>query len=682
KISRISPAEGLANAAYGGVLRRKRTRWMFQDRYAPDDGIQLVETGHSGQSIKLRSNCFRLYWPKESFGIHHYLYQLSDSTVTPKVERSLLESAWPQLKSYLGPTFCVRAPGHIFTPATGDVKSGGGKVETFRLPLELQLEDGTNLEMKVTWAELIAPDEIHGDMGPASVVMNHIVNQLAASRNVQKVGKRHYDTTLEGAKGHHEVISAFSINMVASCVGPLMQLDVMHRPVGRKTLVDVISANMEGTDILQHQADKEIEKEWLRCCVSATVVTSYNNRPYRIKKVHFDKNPSHVFQMYEREARQFIEMSLEKYVEVHYNRKIHMKRQPLLEAFPEKASETVLLLPELCLPTGVNEEIRRDKNPLGEALKQLKVSPQERFNTIVRHAAALHSDAADLCHSWGCSIQKLPLEVEARQLEPLQVAFHEKHDKKSYSVEDGNFSRWLRNGLLCPVTIDNWLLLYPHADEPVLEIWLRSLKDIAKVAFGMALNEPRRRCVSDQRNELGAVLAEEVTPNTQLLLLLTPNRDGRKVYQLFKEIACCERPCISQVVRSDTIRKRQSIAAILSKVVLQINAKFFGALWHVIPREPEEKAFEEFRSVPFMVLGIDVYCTFDGQRWVGLVATLDRPCSQHFSMAALLDQQDWRGSLSLKLQQLFRDALLCFAQANAKVLPQNFLVYRASTDPK
>ncbi|CAJ1450787.1 unnamed protein product [Effrenium voratum] len=460
--------------------------WMFQDRYAPDDGIQLVETGHSGQSIKLRSNCFRLYWPKESFGIHHYRYQLSDPTVTPKVERSLLESAWPQLKSYLGPTFCVRAPGHIFTPATGEVKSGGGKVETFRLPLELQLEDGTNLEMKVTWAELIAPDEIHGDMGPASVVMNHIVNQLAASRNVQKVGKRHYDTTLEGAKGHHEVISAFSINMVASCVGPLMQLDVMHRPVGRKTLVDVISANMEGTDILQHQADKEIEKEWLRCCVSATVVTSYNNRPYRIKKVHFDKNPSHVFQMYEREARQFIEMSLEKYVEVHYNRKIHMKRQPLLEAFPEKASETVLLLPELCLPTGVNEEIRRDKNPLGEALKQLKVSPQERFNTIVRHAAALHSDAADLCHSWGCSIQKLPLEVEARQLEPLQVAFHEKHDKKSYSVEDGNFSRWLRNGLLCPVTIDNWLLLYPHADEPVLEIWLRSLKDIAKVAFGMA----------------------------------------------------------------------------------------------------------------------------------------------------------------------------------------------------
>ena len=48
------------------------------------------------------------------------------------------------------------------------------------------------------------------------------------------------------------------------------------------------------------------------------------------------------------------------------------------------------------------------------------------------------------------------------------------------------------------------------------------------------------------------------------------------------------------------------------------------------------------RSVPFMVLGIDVYCTFDGQRWLGLVATLDRPCSQHFSMAALLDQQEGR----------------------------------------
>ena len=40
----------------------------------------------------------------------------------------------------------------------------------------------------------------------------------------------------------------------------------------------------------------------------------------------------------------------------------------------------------------------------------------------------------------------------------------------------------------------------------------------------MALNEPRRRCVSDQRNELGAVLAEEQPP----MCSGKPGRRGRE----------------------------------------------------------------------------------------------------------------------------------------------------------
>ena len=42
----------------------------------------------------------------------------------------------------------------------------------------------------------------------------------------------------------------------------------------------------------------------------------------------------------------------------------------------------------------------------------------------------------------------------------------------------------------------------PETDEPVLEIWLRSLRHVARVAFGCKLEEPRKVCCSDQRGEL------------------------------------------------------------------------------------------------------------------------------------------------------------------------------------
>lgn len=60
------------------------------------------------------------------------------------------------------------------------------------------------------------------------------------------------------------------------------------------------------------------------------------------------------------------------------------------------------------------------------------------------------------------------------------------------------------------------------------------------------------------------------------------------MYHSFKFLACEQYPCISQVVRSDTIRKRQSIGSILHKVVQQINVKFGGPMWQIIPKDSED----------------------------------------------------------------------------------------------
>ena len=72
---------------------------------------------------------------------------------------------------------------------------------------------------------------------------------------------------------------------------------------------------------------------------------------------------------------------------------------------------------------------------------------------------------------------------------------------------------------------------------------------------------------------------------------VSPNKDVGKVYHSFKYLACEQHPCIWQVVRSERIRKRHSIGSILHKVVQQINVKFGGPLWQIIPKDSEDGAF-------------------------------------------------------------------------------------------
>lgn len=584
----------------------------------------------------------------------------------------MVEEVWNSLKTTLE-HFVVRRPGLIFSPKL---------VQDFRIPLK------SGGEVKISFVARTPGDQINaGLLGPAAVVGQHIVNKLAQPFKIQKVGKRYYSNCPQAQTGKQVFINGYCVNMLnVGSAGPLLQLDVVHRPLSQKSMIEVLKEICEGneSEVWAFQKDPDVAAEWMRFCENATVVTQYNARVYRIKAVHFDKTPADEFTMYQREAKQYAKITYLKYIEAFYGIPPKHSNQPLLEAFPEKETEKVFLLPELCVQTGITEEIRKEKNTMSEALKNIKAAPQERLNAIIAGATDMQKDtppSSTAVKAWGCSLNTEPVEVNGRVLEPLQVAFQE---KKVYPVEEGNFTKLLRNGLQCAVKVDDWILLYPASDESVLDIWLRSLRDIAQVAFGMQMADPKRIKLENQLDELDEALQREVHQNsTQLVLMLIPNKDSPKVYQRFKRKMIADLPCISQVVKSETIRKRQSIAAVLSKVVLQINAKFSGPLWNItISKDLEQDIIQEsLKTTPFSIVGLDVYRNNMGERTLAMTATIDKSYSQYFSMSATLDKEEWQSSLLHEIQNLFRHALLCFAGANGAnhgILPDKIVVYRAS----
>eukprot|EP00404_Azadinium_spinosum_P005810 CAMPEP_0180441470 /NCGR_PEP_ID=MMETSP1036_2-20121128/13643_1 /TAXON_ID=632150 /ORGANISM="Azadinium spinosum, Strain 3D9" /LENGTH=781 /DNA_ID=CAMNT_0022447687 /DNA_START=176 /DNA_END=2521 /DNA_ORIENTATION=+ len=610
--------------------------------------------------------------------IYHYNYSITPPPRDESEEQWAIQKVWGKLTQLLG-VFVVRCPCHIFSPC------GHGDIT-----LTAQGDDFSETRIvQVEMYQKYRAEQVNsGLMGEAEVVAQHIIKKLSGVMLHCKVGRRYFNNfDANGGKAQLTIYSGFWTAMhTLNDNGPQMQVDMMYRALHKKNIIEELHSSLDLDPLLTY--DSEVSTEWLRRCVGTTVVTQYNNKVYRIKNVHFNMTPHSNFMMVSKETKKREQMNFMQFYKSYYAKAIECERQPMLEAYREEESDMpIFLVPELCSLTGFSDDMRKDKNLMTEALKQSKVSPQERFNATTLLVSDMASKAtsgsstgqghprelelAKTMEDWNFTVDKSPLEVEARIFDPLEVTF----GSKKYSIEDASFTRWIRNGLMCPVRLEEWLFIYPEADVPVLDIWLRSLKDIAQVAFNMFMADPKKLVCSDQKTQLLPMLQNHVKPNTRLVLLLTPQKDAKKVYQAFKQMTSTTYPCITQVVKSETIRKRQSIATVLMRIVLQINAKLCGPLWHM---DLEAPCTAPLFTYPTMVIGIDVHHSCEGTLYVGFVASLNTQCSEYYSMASELDMKSVWKSMSEKIQDYTREAFLTFAEKNDGILPEHILVYRAS----
>lgn len=174
-----------------------------------------------------------------------------------------------------------------------------------------------------------------------------------------------------------------------------------------------------------------------------------------------------------------------------------------------------------------------------------------------------------------------------------------------------------------------------------------------------------------------------MTPRTQMVMLLAPNTSARRLYSAFKRMCCTQLPVITQVVKSETIRKRHSIAQLLMRIVLQFNSKLSGPPWHVMIKSKDMAGPPSpLLAKPTMLIGIDTRVDA-GYTYLGVSASLNRFVSEYFTKVETLSWpsgQNASGSSTRgeALQKLVSEALTRFAHRNEGVLPSQLIVYRGS----
>ena len=595
---------------------------------------------HLVHTKTLLGNFFQLTYdsPTEALCVYEYAITPAPASLPSRAREELHKSIASILSQFLRPT-----PGKILSPT--------------QVTTSAHFDLGGGL-----WASLVPVTKLilrHGSPEFLGLV-KALVRRLTDSRPHQRVGRLFFD----GCRREDErmqVLNGFSASAgYAEGLGAYLHVDTLYRAVHRKNALETI-----GNSDSQH--------EWRRRCENSLVIALHNNRVYRVKTVRFDLNPSSSFPFREKKSGSIKEVTFSDFYRRFYNRPIYDMNQPILEAFPERNSESVYLVPELCALTGLTEEMRKDRMLMQEVLQHSMVSIGDRLKQCIGVATSCNSFGADILSPWGLTLSKSPAEFQARQLEPVEVSF----GVKRYTVEDGNFQRHTRHGTHCPVHLQRWIAIYPDGDKALVDMWLRSMRELGGGGFGMHFDEPTRIVCNGAPEDLRALLLDHVTADIQLVMLFTPQKDARRAYETLKQVTCTVRPCISQVVKSETMRKRQSIVAVVTRIVMQISAKLLGPLWHVNLNTIATPMMHQ----PCMLVGIDTCQSKETRRPVlGFVASLDAFASHYFTTSVLLDDNNVGkpSYISAKIKLCMHEALEAFARHNDGILPTNVVVYRGS----
>jgi len=163
-------------------------------------------------------------------------------------------------------------------------------------------------------------------------------------------------------------------------------------------------------------------------------------------------------------------------------------------------------------------------------------------------------------------------------------------------------------------------------------------------------------------------LKAKLNDGIQMIVLILPGAKGKStLYDDIKRFLLTEYPIPSQVVLAQTIQRGKNLRSIISKVLIQMNAKLGGIPWAVdnLP----------YMDKPTMICGLDVFhATNLGKKSVlALSASMNNSATTYWSTAVVQDDVGQEASNSLCTGMA--GACEAFKRANGS-FPAQVIFYR------
>jgi len=336
---------------------------------------------------------------------------------------------------------------------------------------------------------------------------------------------------------------------------------------------------------------------------------------------------------------------------------------------PGGTERILLLVPELCLPTGLTDRMRSDFRFMKDLGGITISNPGPRISKCTNLVKRIYenNDCRTEMNTWGLKISDQAEKFTANKLNPGKILFNQgrTHDLSTKS----SFDRESQNGFYQTPSLQKWCIFYSNNDSRLKDTLIKELQAGFQRANWTNINEPL--VVGVQGNDPNAWKnAIYQYQQAQFVLLLLPGfrgKDERGLYATCKRILTSEVPIPSQVVLSGTIKSGKGITSIVSKVLTQMCAKIHGG-------EPWGLDNPEGLNEPTIVMGLDVYHGGANKKSImALTGSLDRWVGRYFSAVENYTSQEEIGGM---LKIMTEKAVEAFKKSNQGTSPTKIIVYR------
>ncbi|XP_015792238.1 piwi-like protein 1 [Tetranychus urticae] len=356
--------------------------------------------------------------------------------------------------------------------------------------------------------------------------------------------------------------------------GIMTVISCLHKIIRRDSALDILKR------LWQH--DKQFFRNNARRELSGSIImSSYNKKTYRIDDIIFDKNP-----VTYRFDKQGTSISLKDYYKDQYTIEVRDDAQPLLLVKPTEKQQRggikrdIVLIPELCILTGITESMKNDMSFRRELDQHIRLDPVERLNIMKKSVEKIinSEQARAEMEQWNIALDPYPAEVNGRVLPPEQIFLTDETRGIPYEQQSGSFDSLIRSEqLIKPVALEYWVIVAPMRERGTVEQYLDSLVNVAR-PLGIKLDAPKFYWLENDRTSTYIETCRKIPKGAKMVHVVVPN-NNRERYNTIKRYFCCEQPCPTQVLTLRVLNKKQ--LTISTKLVLQMSIKMGAQAWSV-----------------------------------------------------------------------------------------------------